>query len=196
MAENSITYQLKFETPSDWAKVALDDFDAFLIDHASCERKASALGMSFVVRYPDRTELIEPMIQFAREELEHFHQVVKLIQSRGIKLADDKTDEYVNRMMQHVRTGRDSRLLDRLLIASVMETRGHERFHLVTEALQDDKLKQFYSRLTRAEFAHRDFFVSMAQLYFSDEEIKSRLAELIDLEARAICDLPFRAAVH
>ena len=75
---------LRVDTPHTWVATALSDFDAFLVDHASCERKASAVGMSFVVRYPDRPEIIEPMIQFAREELEHFHAVVRIVQARGL----------------------------------------------------------------------------------------------------------------
>ena len=61
-------------TPTDpaWVDTVVADFDAFLVDHAACERKASATGMAFVVRYPDRPQLLGPMIEFAREELEHF----------------------------------------------------------------------------------------------------------------------------
>src|SRR5688572_10064028 len=99
--------ELQVATPPEWAKFAIQDFDAFLLDHASCERKASAVGMSFVVRYPDRTDLIEPMIQFAREELDHFHQVYRLIAERGLTLANDEADPYVNLMMGHVRFGRE-----------------------------------------------------------------------------------------
>ena len=62
-------FDLRFSTPKAWLDVVFSDFDAFLIDHAACERKASATGMSFVVRYPDKAPLIEPLIEFAREEL-------------------------------------------------------------------------------------------------------------------------------
>ena len=41
-----------------WADFVLERFDAFLPDHANCERKASALAMSLVVKYPDRHESI------------------------------------------------------------------------------------------------------------------------------------------
>ncbi len=64
---------LAFATPADWVSVVMADFDHFLLDHASCERKASANAMSFVVRYPDRKALLEPMICLAKEELAHFH---------------------------------------------------------------------------------------------------------------------------
>ena len=151
-------WELKTKTPADWIGVALGDFDAFLVDHASCERKASAVGMSFVVRYPDRREILEPMIQFAREELEHFHQVYKLILQRGLSVWTDEEDAYVNVLMKTVRFGREERFLDRLLVSSSIEARGTERMHLVADHLNDETLKNFYRRLARAENQHKDFF--------------------------------------
>lgn len=189
-------WQLKWQTPSEWVGVALKDFDAFLVDHASCERKASAVGMSFVVRYPDRREILEPMILFAREELEHFHQVYKLILKRGLSLWTDEEDPYANLLMKAVRTGRDERFLDRLLVSSVIEARGTERMHLVADAIQDEDLRHFYRRLARAENQHKDFFVEMARFYFSPETILKRLNEILEVEADAIQKVPFRAALH
>ena len=61
---------LKRPTSPAWVQAVFANFDAFLIDHAACERKASATGMSFVVKYPDRRLLLDPMIEFAREMLE------------------------------------------------------------------------------------------------------------------------------
>jgi tRNA-(ms[2]io[6]A)-hydroxylase len=94
---------LRVSTSPEWLEVVLADFDAFLIDHAACERKASATGMSFVVRYPDRIPLIEPMIEFAREELEHFHRVYKKMSERGLTFQPDYKDEYVTDLRRHVR---------------------------------------------------------------------------------------------
>jgi len=187
---------LRYQTPPDWAKTALADFDAFLIDHASCERKASAVGLSFVVRYPDRTALIEPMIQFAREELEHFHQVCKLILERGLEFRRDEEDAYVNILIPLARFGREERFLDRLIISSLIEARGAERLQLVTDELTDPKLQQFYARLSRAEEHHHEFFLEMARLYFSEGQIQERLGELLDAEAKAIQSVPYRSALH
>ena len=187
---------LKWATPPDWAQVALHDFDAFLLDHAACERKASAVGMSFVVRYPDRSLLIEPMIAFAREELEHFHQVYRLVEARGLMLEADAPDIYVNRLMAQVRNGRDERFLDRLIVSSVIEARGHERLSLITEALTDASLKALYQRLTRAEDRHKDLFVDLALNYFSPEVVQERLDYFLELEAEAIQEVPFRSAIH
>lgn len=187
---------LKTATPPDWAEFALKDFDHFLLDHASCERKASAVGMSFVVRYPNRSELVSAMIQFSREELEHFHQVYKLIAQRGLTLLPDEEDEYVNLLMKHVRTGRDERLLDRLLVSGLIEARGAERIALVADQLTDPKLNHFYHRLARAEGAHRELFVDMAKLYFPAEVVEQRLEELLEAESQAIQAVPYRHALH
>ena len=35
--------RLRTKTPWGWTDVVLADFDAFLVDHAACERKAGAL---------------------------------------------------------------------------------------------------------------------------------------------------------
>lgn len=187
---------LLVKTPADWAPFALQDFNAFLIDHASCERKASAVGMSFVVRYPDRPTLIEPMIQFAREELEHFHQVVKLIRARGLTLAPDEENPYVNILLKEVRNGRDERLLDRLLVTSLLESRGCERLHLIAAELRDEKLKHFYSRLARAEGHHHNLFHELANSFFPTEVVDRRWNELREVEARAITSVPYRHALH
>jgi tRNA-(ms[2]io[6]A)-hydroxylase len=187
---------LKVATPPEWTSVALRDFDAFLLDHASCERKAAAVGMSFVVRYPDRTALIEPMIHFAREEMEHFHQVYRLIAERGLRLLPDVEDEYVNILMRHVRDGRETRFLDRLLISGVIEARGTERLHLIADAVTEPRLQNFYRRLARAEDSHKDLFVEMALQFFPAEVVEKRLDALLDIEAEAIQSVPFRSAVH
>ena len=187
---------LKYQTPPEWAATALSNFDAFLLDHAACERKASAVGLSFVVRYPDRTELIEPMIQFAREELEHFHQVARVVLDRGLQMAGDEPDEYVNILMKAVRTGRDERFLDRLLVSSAIEARGFERLTLIADKIEEPKLKTFYERLARAEGHHKDFFLEIARLYFSEAAIGTRLDQILDLEAAAIQAVPHRSALH
>jgi tRNA 2-(methylsulfanyl)-N6-isopentenyladenosine37 hydroxylase len=189
-------HPLLLQTPPDWALFALGDFDHFLVDHASCERKASAVGMSFVVRYPDRKGLMDPMIRFAREELEHFHQVYKLIESRNLELRPDEEDAYVGILMKEVRFGRDERFLDRLLVSSVIEARGAERLGLVAGALVDEKLKHFYSRLARAEKHHETLFWDLAHLYFPKSTVEARYNQLLEVEAKAISSVPYRHALH
>jgi tRNA 2-(methylsulfanyl)-N6-isopentenyladenosine37 hydroxylase len=179
-----------------WAQTALADFNTFLQDHANCERKALAMAMSFISRYPDRAELIEAMIGLAREELDHFAQVYALMAARGVTLANDEKDPYVGSLLVHARNGRDQLLLDRLLISGVIEARGCERFQLVAEALQEKDLKQFYLDLARSEARHAGLFVRVARHYFSESTIDARLEELYQIEAEIIKQMPARAALH
>ena len=77
---------LKVESSEEWIKAVMEDFDSFLADHADCERKASSMMMSFVAKYPDRTEIIPLLIDTAVEEMEHFRDVYGFMKKRAIKL--------------------------------------------------------------------------------------------------------------
>ena len=189
---------LRFKTPPEWLTAVFADFDAFLLDHAACERKAAATGMSFVVRYPDRSALIEPLIEFSREELEHFQIMYRIIHARGLRLSDDYKDAYVNALRSQVRNGGEGMLLDKLLVAGIVEARGCERLFMVAEALaaQESPLAEPYLDLARAEARHHGLFFRLARAYFADEEIDVRAATLLDFEAQLVQRLPHRAAVH
>lgn len=194
--ERVMEIQVRQPTPSAWADFALTHFDEFLVDHAACERKASATGIQFVVRYPDRPELVDPMIRLAREELLHFHQVMRIITRKGVKLLPDEKDPYVNQLLAEMRHNRDKNFLDRLLVFGIVEARGTERFGLIGELHPDPEMKDFYQKLTEAEGRHHQLFVDLACRYFSKEEVAERLDELLDQEAAIVRELPLRAAVH
>ncbi|MCB0416625.1 MAG: tRNA-(ms[2]io[6]A)-hydroxylase [Bdellovibrionales bacterium] len=187
---------LRHKTPVAWAENAILNMDALLLDHAACERKAAAMGMSFVVKYPDRLKIIDPLIHFAREELEHFQQVCRLLVRRNLVLDHDEPDLYVNLIHKKVRTGREERFLDRLVVASVIEARGTERLALLTDVVEDPELKALYRRLTRAEDRHKDLFLELATHYFDSRNIEERLDYFLDEEAAAIQAVPFRSAIH
>ena len=198
---NSVLFpmlDLRFKTPNEWLAAVFADFDAFLLDHAACERKAAATGMSFVVRYPDKSELIEPMIEFAREELEHFQIMYRVVHARGLVLADDYKDPYVNALRSQVRSGGPGALLDKLLVAGIVEARGCERLFIVAEALKErgSALAETYLELGRAEARHHGLFFRLARAYFDESEIDERAATLLDYEAELVRRLPHRAAVH
>lgn len=188
--------QLHTTTSQQWVDTVLSDFDAFLLDHAACERKASAMAMTFVVRYPDRDELHDPMIQLAREELAHFHRVFRICRERGLRFSGDRKDPYVNAMIKRTRHGRDEEFLDRLIMAGVVEARGHERFGCIAVALEDGPLKEFYEEITRSEERHAEIFVELAALYFSEEMVRERVDFFLAADAEICAGLPFRAALH
>jgi tRNA 2-(methylsulfanyl)-N6-isopentenyladenosine37 hydroxylase len=187
---------LRTATDPAWLDAVLADFDSFLLDHAACERKASATGMAFVVRYPDRAEMLEPLIAFAREELEHFHRVYRFISARGLRLPPDEPDPYVGALGRRVRAGRDERLMDRLLLAAVVEARGCERFGIVARGLPEGELAAFYLDLERSEARHHGLFVRLARLYFDEPSVAARLEDWLDAEAEVAGALPVRPALH
>jgi tRNA-(ms[2]io[6]A)-hydroxylase len=88
------------------------------------------------------------------------------------------------------------RFLDRLLLASIIECRGAERFRLVCEALEETELKEFYRELWTSEAKHGNIFVKMALAYFPEASVYQRLEELNKAEGEIVSRLPFRAALH
>ncbi len=181
----------------EWVNAVMADFEAFLQDHADCERKASAMAMSFVAKYPDRVEIIPELIEISIEELEHFQQVYDLMQSKGIRLAHSiGEDPYVKALIKRCHSGRTERFLDRLLIASVVETRGAERFRLVSEAQDDPDMHRFYKILWASEAKHGHVFVKMALNYFEEQQVYNRLEWWVEQEGEIINDLEIRAALH
>ncbi len=192
-----LSIELACDSSPAWVEAVMNDFDTFLQDHANCERKASAMAMSFVAKYPDRLEIIPELIDTAVEELEHFRSVYEIMEQRGVKLpAEMGQDMYVKQLIDGCRSGRDDRFLDRLLLASIIECRGAERFRLVYEALKPGELKQFYHNLWASEAKHGNIFVKMALNYFEKDDVYNRLEQLNTMEAEVLRSLPLKPALH
>jgi len=192
-----LNLDLAVDSKQEWIDAVLADFPSFLQDHADCERKASAMAMSFVAKYPDRKEILPDLIATGIEELEHFQQVYELMESRGIPLTHSiGEDPYVKALIKKCHSGRDERFLDRLLIASVVETRGAERFRLVSEAQKDPEMHRFYKILWASEAKHGHLFVKMALNYFPEKQTYDRLQWWVDQEAEVLNNLEIRAALH
>ena len=188
--------RLRTRTAHEWTSVVLEDFDAFLVDHAACERKASANALKLVSHYSDRTVLVRELIPFAQEELQHYAQVMEIILDRGLPSRPDEKDPYVGALMKLIRRGPEQYFLDRMLIFGIVEARGCERFGMVAEALEPGPLKEFYANITRSEARHHGLFVRLAREYFSLARVQARLDELLDAEAKIVAKLPLRPAVH
>ena len=192
-----LSIDLECASPQAWIDAVMNDFDSFLQDHADCERKASAMAMSFVAKFPDRTEIIPELIETAIEELEHFQSVYEIMKERNIQLSHEiKQDVYVKNLIDLCRSGKEYRFLDRLLLASVVECRGAERFRMVYEALPEGELKKFYHELWASEAKHGHIFVKMALNYFDEKEVYDRLIDLNKKEADVLLALPIKAALH
>jgi len=188
--------RLLSRSPSEWLQAVLSDFDTFLLDHAANERKASSMAMSMVAHYPDRPQLADAMIDLALEELNHFRQVYRLLVARGLVLAADEKDLYVNSLRRHIRKPSAEYLLDRLLSAAVIEARGAERFAEIGANIKDDKLARFYQTLAKSEAQHHQLFTDLAYEYFDQAAVDLRLQEWLTLEAKAMEQQPIHAKLH
>jgi tRNA-(ms[2]io[6]A)-hydroxylase len=188
--------RLKIPTPRGWTEAVLADFDSFLLDHAACERKASAAALALVAHYPDRRALVDECLGLAREELGHFEDVWRLLDARNLTLRPDTRSLYMDRLAKEFRQGREAYFLDRLLAAGIAEARGCERFGLVAAALPEGVERGFYREIARAEVRHQELYLRLAREYFPDPDVSRRLEELLSAEARIVGSLPIRAALY
>jgi tRNA-(ms[2]io[6]A)-hydroxylase len=190
--------KLKVETPILWVEKVLENIDLFIIDHASCERKANATALSFVIKYHERKELVLAMIDLAKDELEHFQQVAQIVYDRSLTLGPDEKDGYINALLKLARNGEEERLLDRLLLFAIIEARGCERFLLFAQAIKskDPVLSAFYFELVKAEARHHASFLHLVKLYFNDAIWKPRLEILLEEESKIMISLPFIGRLH
>ena len=187
---------LKSSTPAGWTAAVLADFDSFLLDHAGCERKASAAALALVAHYPDRRSLVRECLALAREELAHFEAVWLLLDGRGLTLRSDTRSPYMDRLAKQFRQGSEAYFLDRLLAAGIAEARGCERFGLVASALAEGPERDFYRDIARAEVRHQELYLRLAREYFLSADVAERLETLLDAEARIVAELPVRAALY
>jgi len=183
-------------TPPAWVAAVMADFPGFLQDHASCEKKASGMALSVASHYPDKPELLSAMADLAVEELSHYREVIRLLVARGLQPGADSKDTYVRGFNNAIRKGPENFLLDRLLVAAVIEARGHERFGLIAESLPSGPDQRFYQAITTSEHRHWQLFVRLAQAEASHACVWQRLHELIDIEAELIGQQPLAARLH
>ena len=184
------------KTQYPWVEVVLADFNTFLSDHASAEKKASGMALSMASHYPDRPDILIAMTDLAIEELAHYKQVIKLILKRGLFPQSDRKDTYVAELNRKARKGRDEFLLDRLLIAALIERRGAERFELIAHHLEDTQLANFYLNLAKSEARHWVLFVNLASGNYPENQIVSRFNELSEIENDILSRLPISARLH
>ncbi len=153
-------------------------------------------GIHFVVKYPDRPELHDSVIEFAKEELDHFQAVVRLVAKRGLRLAPDGEDPYVSSLLARLRHGRDERFLDRLLVSGILEARGCERFGMLARELPEGEERAFYAELTRADARHQKLFFDLASRFFPQAVVDARLEELLRAEAETVSRLAASPALY
>lgn len=66
---------LKLPTDPRWVNIVEKNIEEILTDHAFCEQKAASTAISFIVLFPEKTELVQEMTALVKEEMSHFKMV-------------------------------------------------------------------------------------------------------------------------
>ncbi len=177
---------LKTDTDLRWLAQVDDDLASVLIDHAHCERKAAATAMSLLGSYLENRELCRQMTDIVQEELEHFHQVLDMLEQRGIRFRRLKPSSYGRRLHEHVRKQEPDRAVDRLIVAGLIEARSCERFARLAEHVDDPQLADFYRSLFESEARHSATYVRLACDFAAEPRVRQRLEQLSLVEAGII----------
>jgi tRNA-(ms[2]io[6]A)-hydroxylase len=183
-------------TDDGWAASVLPRIDELLIEQAHLEKKAASAAIGYLFRYPKLTSIHARLSELAREELEHFEQVLALCDARGIDPGPLKPGTYAGRLVQVIRQQEPWLLLDRLLVNGVIEARSCERMRLLSVALRgvDDELARFYHELVVSEARHHDLYVRLAEEVAAPrDEVRERLAEILRHEGEILAQ-PIRHA--
>lgn len=173
-------------TSPDWLPLAAQHLDEVLLDHAHCEKKAAGAAMNLMFAYPDDEEFAREMAAIVVEELDHFHQVLDLLQRRGIPYRRQRPSRYGGRLHALVRSAGPQRAVDRLLVAGLIEARSCERFDVLRKGIGEQELAEFYDRLFESEARHHATYVRLAKFFSAEAEVHRRLEELAAAEAEIL----------
>ena len=77
---------LKLPTDPRWVNIVEKNIEEILTDHAYCEQKATTNAINIIIRFPEYPDLVDAMLELAKEELEHFQDVHEKIKERGYTL--------------------------------------------------------------------------------------------------------------
>src|SRR4030095_1896679 len=160
-------FRLKLPTDPRWVDLAAMSLEDILTDHAYCEQKAASTCISLVQNTPEHEELVEKISPIVTEEWGHFRMVLAELKKRRLRLGRQRKDEYVNRLRKLERTGDkiERQLMDKLLIAALIEARSCERFRLLSERLEQPELRKFYRHFMESEAGHYTLFMKLAKKY-------------------------------
>lgn len=190
--------RLKLPTDPRWVNIAEKNISEILTDHAFCEQKAASTAISLLVTYPELSELVTEMAALAREEMSHFEMVHKRILERGLVLGRERKDEYVARINQFFpkTSDRGERLINRLLVAALIEARSCERFKVLSDHIGDKELSSFYRALMESEAGHYAMFIRLARKYGDQEKVDEKWEALLNFEGEVIKDFGVKEHIH
>jgi tRNA-(ms[2]io[6]A)-hydroxylase len=196
---NATKMGLRLPTDPRWVNLAQKSLEEILTDHAYCEQKAASTCISLIQQYPERERLVRELAPVVTEEWGHFRQVLREMQRLELPLGRQRKDEYVNRLLASLPKGlsREQNLLERLLVAALIEARSCERFRLLSLHLEDPYWRQFYHQFMVSEAGHYHLFLDLAREYFPQEQVASRWKAWLATEASIMADMqPSGSRMH
>ena len=185
---------LKLPTDPRWVNLAEISLEDILTDHAYCEQKAASTCISLIQGYPEKSKIVDEVSPIVTEEWGHFRQVLREIRKRGLTLGVQRRDEYVRALREFMPKGlsREESLLEKLLVAGLIEARSCERFRLLSLGLDDQELRDFYHQFMVSEAGHYRLFLDLAREYFPEDKVKARWQEWLLYEASVMENLELR----
>lgn len=189
--------KLRHATERRWVDLVEADLITFLQDHAANEHRVSRSALSLALQFPERSELVDAMVEVSVEELAHFKLVYELLKARGATLGQDQPDPYMRALRKRLAdSDRETWLLHRLVFFGIVECRGYERFALLGEHLSDEALRETYRELARSEARHQGLYLRLARTYFDEAQVDEKLDAFLDVEAEIMAAQPLRPALH
>jgi tRNA 2-(methylsulfanyl)-N6-isopentenyladenosine37 hydroxylase len=185
---------LQLPTDPRWVNLAEISMQHILSDHAYCEQKAATQGISLIQRYPHLPELVETISPLVTEEWGHFRLVLAELKRRNLSLGKQRKDEYVNGLLANMQKGgsQEGVLLDRLLIFAMIEARSCERFRLLANGLEDERMQKFYFMFMESEAGHYRTFLDLAKTYIAEDKVKARWQYWLQTEVEVLKSLEVR----
>jgi tRNA-(ms[2]io[6]A)-hydroxylase len=190
--------RLQSRTSPQWIQRVKEHLSEVLIDHAHCEKKAAGTAMNLLFAYVEQQDAVRELSAIVREELDHFQQVLDLLERRGIRFRRLRPGGYGRLLHELVRKSEPQRAVDRLLVAALIEARSCERFGILQQGIEDAELSAFYGGLFEAEARHHATYLRLAEHFAPGDEVAARLHELATHEAAILqqCGEPVRMHSH
>ena len=189
---------LQFETETSWAEIAKADLSQILTDHAFLEQKAASNAVSIIINYSEETELVKEMSNIAIEEMQHFKMVHLLMLKRDMVLGREQKNDYAIKLQKFFTKTHDRTiaLVQRLLVAALIEARSCERFKVFSENMEDVELSKFYKNLMISEANHYTTFLTLARSYQDRAIVDEKWNALVAFEAALLKERGSVAKIH
>lgn len=184
------------ETDPGWIARVLPHLDEVLLDHAHCEKKAAAAALKLLFAYPHHAFMQVPLSRLVREELQHFEQLLGVLERRGVRYRSQRPSPYGGRLHARVGHVEPDRAIDLLLVNALIEARSCERMRLLARHLTDPELAALYGGLLACEARHHGIYLDLAMQLGDEATIRARLAHWAEIEASVLREPSHLVRLH